>query len=261
MAHVTLIGAGPGDPDLLTIKAVNCLKTADVIIYDRLVNKEILNHASAEAKRIFVGKKAGHPSPSQEEINRILVREALGEANVVRLKGGDPNLFGRAQEEIAACQLVGIEVDVIPGISAAQAASASIKLPLTFRGRHRSITFITAATKDQIIAPELATFTREGRPFAIYMGIRLVDHIVEALAAAGADMSLNVVIVENASLPTERVLTGRLDELALLVKTHNVSGPSVVFVGLSYEEMGLKADPRCEGIESGTVVSLSLLAG
>ncbi|GJM03092.1 MAG: uroporphyrin-III C-methyltransferase [Rhodomicrobium sp.] len=258
---VTLIGAGPGDPDLLTLKAVKCLTSADVIIYDRLVNKEILSHAPQSAKLIYVGKQAGQPSPSQEEINCILVREALTGKEIVRLKGGDPNIFGRAQEEIAACQLVDVDVDVIPGISAAQAASASIRLPLTYRGKNRSITFITAATRDQIIASELATFTLEQRPFAIYMGLRLVDHIVKALADAGADMTLDVVIVENASLADERVITGRLEELALLVKTQNITGPSVVFVGLSYEEMGLKADPRCEGLENGTVVSLSLMAG
>lgn len=261
MSAVTLIGAGPGDPEFLTLKAVERLKNADVVIYDRLVNAEILAHVPMSAKRIFVGKQAGRPSPSQVEINGMLVREALEGHRVVRLKGGDPNIFGRAQEEIAACQMVGLEVEVIPGISAAQAASASIRLPLTFRGRHRSITFITAATRDEIVAPELACFTREGRPFAIYMGVRLASEIVEMLRQSGADMAADVVIVENASLPQERVVTGRLSELAQMIRAHGISGPSVIFVGLSYEEMGLEADGRCETYKKDSVVSLSLLAG
>ncbi len=261
MANVALVGAGPGDPELLTMKAHLKLREAEVVIYDRLVNPAIVDFAPATAKRINVGKQAGKPSLAQEEINRILVREALTGARVVRLKGGDPSIFGRVQEEIAACQMVGLDIEIVPGISAAQAASASIKLPLTYRGQHRSITMLTAATKDQVVASDLAAFIKAGRPFAIYMGVKLADKIVEALRVVGADMSRDVVIVENASLPAERVLAAPLNELGAIVQQAGIHGPAILFVGLSYADMGLMEDPRIERLAPSNVVLINRQAG
>ncbi len=255
--HVALIGAGPGDPDLLTLKAMHRLQGADVLVIDRLVSASILDYARRDAKRIYVGKQAGGPSVSQDQINQILVREALTGARVVRVKGGDPNVFGRCQEELAACQLMGIEVEVVPGISAAQAASASIQLPLTFRGTHRSITLLTAATKDQVISSDVMAFMKAGRPFAIYMGVKLADEIVNVLSSSGVDMSEQILIVENASLREERVFSTALSELSVCVKTFSIDGPAILFVGLSYDEMGLQADPRLKAHELSNVVSLS----
>ena len=257
---VTLIGAGPGDPDLLTLKALHALQGADVLVIDRLVNEVILDYARRDAKRIYVGKQAGAPSIAQEEINQILVREALTGARVVRVKGGDPNIFGRVQEELAACQLMGIEVDIIPGISAAQAASAAIQLPLTSRGINRSMTFITAATKDQLISDDLIGFMKAGRPFAVYMGLRLSGEIVSILSKGGVDMGQNVTIVENASLKTERVFTTPLSGLQRAVETFEITGPSILFFGLSYDEMGLMPDERIhryEALSSDNVVPLN----
>lgn len=261
MGIVALVGAGPGDPELLTMKAHARLREAEVVIYDRLVNPAILDIAPPTAKLINVGKQAGGPSLAQEEINRILVQEALSGLKVVRLKGGDPNIFGRVQEEIAACQLVGLEVEIVPGISAAQAASASIKLPLTYRGQHRSITLLTAATKDQVVACDLAAFIKAGRPFAIYMGVKLADKIVEALRIVGADMSREVVIVENASLPGERVLAAPLNELGAIVRDAEIKGPAILFIGLSYAEMGLMEDERIERLAPSNVVPINRQAG
>jgi len=255
--HVALIGAGPGDPDLLTLKAMHHLQGADVLVIDRLVGASILDYARRDAKRIYVGKQAGAPSVSQDQINQILVREALTGARVVRVKGGDPNVFGRCQEELAACQLMGIEVEVVPGISAAQAASASIQLPLTFRGTHRSITLLTAATKDQIVSSDVTAFMKAGRPFAIYMGLKLADEIVQVLGGAGIDPRTQIVIVENASLPEERVFSTALSELSGAVKTFSIEGPTILFVGLSYDEMGLQADPRLKSHAVSNVVPLS----
>lgn len=255
---VALIGAGPGDADLLTLRALHYLQTADVLVVDRLIGDTILDYARRDAKRIFVGKQAGKRSMAQEEINQILVREALSGARVVRVKGGDPNVFGRAQEELAACQSLGIDVEVVPGISAAQAASASIRLPLTFRGVHRSITWITAATKDQIVSEDLVGFMKTGRPFGVYMGLKLAGDIVSELAKAGADMSQEIVLVENASRDDERVFAAPLKDLALAVRSFEITGPTIMLFGLSYEEMGLQPDPRLERFEASNVISLSL---
>lgn len=257
VGSVALIGAGPGNPELLTLKAHRLLQEADVLVVDRLANPLILDYARRDAKRIYVGKQAGKPSTSQEEINQIIVREAMDGSRVVRLKGGDPSIFGRLQEELAACQLFGIEAEVVPGISAAQAASASIKLPLTFRGEHRSITLLTAATKDQVVADDVADFMKTGRPFAIYMGVRLAAEIVDSLKQAGADLKSQVIIVENASHNHERVFSSSLQDLALSVKTLGIKGPAILFIGFSYEEMGLAADPRIKAIELSNVVSLN----
>jgi len=254
---VALIGAGPGNPEYLTLKAHRLLQEADVLVVDRLANPAILDYARRDAKRIYVGKQAGKPSTSQEEINQIIVREAIDGSRVVRLKGGDPSIFGRLQEELASCQLFGIEVEVVPGISAAQAASASIKLPLTFRGEHRSITLLTAATKDQVVADDVVEFMKTGRPFAIYMGVKIAPEIVETLKQAGADLSSQVIIVENASHDHERVFSSSLQDLALTIKTLSIKGPAILFIGLSYEDMGLSADDRIKSIELSNVVSLN----
>lgn len=254
---VALVGAGPGDPDLLTLKALHHLQNADVLVVDRLVHTDILDYARRDAKRIYVGKQAGTPSISQEEINQILIKEALDGARVVRLKGGDPVVFGRIQEELAACQLMGIEVEVVPGISSAQAASAAIQLPLTFRGTHRSITLITAATKDQIVAKDVIAFMKAGRPFAVYMGIKLAGEIVKSMQGANVDMNTEVIIVENTSRENERVFSAPLKELEGAVRTFEIDGPAILFIGLSYDDMGLMPDPRIEHLPASNVVALS----
>ena len=258
---VTLLGAGPGNPDLLTLKALHHLQKADVLVVDRLVGPDILDYARRDAKRIYVGKQAGTPSISQEEINQILVREALAGARVVRVKGGDPNIFGRLQEELAACQLMGIEVTVVPGISAAQAASAAIQLPLTFRGTHRSITLITAATKDQTVASDVLAFMKAGRPFAIYMGVKLAGDMVQSLSHAGVDMETQVIIVEKASLPEERAFSVPLKALDTAIEQFAIKGPAILFLGLSYEDMGLQPVEHIEPFSESNIVPLNRQAG
>ena len=146
--RVALIGCGPGDPDLLTLKALQRLQEADVLVVDRLVNPKILEYARRDAERIFVGKTPGGPTTSQAEINRILVREAAAGKVVARLKGGDPFIFGRAAEEMAALQAAGIAVEVVPGVTAAHACAARIGLPVTLRERVRQFSVVTGATAD-----------------------------------------------------------------------------------------------------------------
>ena len=168
---MALIGCGPGDPDLLTLKALQRLQEADVLVVDRLVNPKILEYARRDAERIFVGKTPGGPTTSQAEINRILVREAAAGKVVARLKGGDPFIFGRAAEEMAALQAAGIAVEVVPGVTAAHACAARIGLPVTLRERVRHFSVVTGATADG--APDLdwQALAAPGAAFAVYMGV------------------------------------------------------------------------------------------
>ena len=169
---VVLVGCGPGDPDLLTLKALQALQDADVLVHDRLVNPAILDYARRDAVRIDVGKAPGGKATPQDEINRILVREALKGQRVARLKGGDAMVFGRAAEEIAAARAAGIDVTVIPGITAAHAIAASVTLPLTLRGKVRQFAVVTGATEDGAADLDWRALAAPGQGFAIYMGVR-----------------------------------------------------------------------------------------
>src|SRR6476469_9205044 len=171
VGSVVLIGCGPGDPDLLTLKAVQRLQEADVLVVDRLVNPKVLEYARRDAERIFVGKTPGGPTTSQAEINRILVREARAGKVVARLKGGDPFIFGRAAEAMAALHAAGIGVEVVPGVTAAHACAARIGLPVTLRERVRQFSVVTAATADGEPDLDWQALATEGAAFAIYMGV------------------------------------------------------------------------------------------
>ncbi|HXF55089.1 MAG TPA: siroheme synthase CysG [Hyphomicrobiaceae bacterium] len=231
---VTLIGCGPGNPDLLTLKAQQRLQEADVLVYDRLVDPAILEYARRDALRIDAGKTAGGPTMPQEAINQILVREALKGHRVARLKGGDPFVFGRAAEEMAAVRAAGIEVEVVPGVTAAHAAAASIGLPMTLRGRVRQFSLVTGAA-DGALNLDWKALSAGGQAFAIYMGVRSAPLIQEKLVAAGADPGTPVVIVEKATLPCERVIATTLADLAEAIAVEKVTGPAIIFVGLDWD--------------------------
>ena len=238
--RVALIGCGPGDPDLLTLKAVQRLQEADVLIVDRLVNPQVLDYARRDAERIFVGKTPGGPTTSQAEIDRILVREARAGKMVARLKGGDPFIFGRAAEELAACQAAGIEVEVVPGITAAHACAARIGLPVTRREYVRHFAVVTGATADG--APDLdwQALASSGGAFAVYMGVGNAPLLRRNLLAAGADPTTAVVIVENGTLPTERAIATTLADLTDAVAVQRVVSPAVILVGLDWQAAGLE---------------------
>ena len=238
--RVALIGCGPGDPDLLTLKAVQRLQEADVLVVDRLVKPKVLEYARRDAERIFVGKTPGGPTTSQAEINRILVREAEAGKTVARLKGGDPFIFGRAAEEMAACQAAGIAVDVVPGITAAHACAARIGLPVTLRERVRQFSIVTGATA--LGEPDLdwQTLAAEGAAFAVYMGVGNAPLLRRNLLAAGADAARPVVIVENGTLEDERAIATTLGDLTDAVAQHTVASPAVIFVGLDWADAGLE---------------------
>jgi uroporphyrin-III C-methyltransferase/precorrin-2 dehydrogenase/sirohydrochlorin ferrochelatase len=210
---VALVGAGPGDPDLLTFKALRRLQEADVIVVDRLVPGAILERARRDARRIEVGKAAGGRGTPQAEIDALLVREALAGNKVVRLKGGDPLLFGRAAEEIRALTEAGVAWEIVPGITAALGCAAAVGLPLTEREARRSLTLLTGHASDGPAEHDWQALARPGRMLAVYMGVGAAPHLQARLLAAGIDRLTPVTIVENGTLPQQRVVTGAVGNL------------------------------------------------
>jgi uroporphyrin-III C-methyltransferase/precorrin-2 dehydrogenase/sirohydrochlorin ferrochelatase len=238
--RVALIGCGPGDPDLLTLKAVHRLQEADVLVVDRLVNPAILEYARRDAERIYVGKTPGGASTSQAQINRILVREATAGKVVARLKGGDPLIFGRAAEEMAALQAAHVEVEVVPGVTAAHACAARIQLPVTLREAVRQFSIVTGATANGEPELDWDRLAAEGSAFAIYMGVGNAPMIRGELLAAGMAAETPVVIVENGTRDDERAVATTLGELTDCVTQRGLKGPAVIFVGLDWATAGLE---------------------
>ena len=256
IGSVALVGCGPGDPDLLTLKAQQLLQSADVLVFDRLVNPEILEYARRDARRIHVGKTPGQISTSQDDINQILIDEALAGHDVVRLKGGDPFIFGRAVEELEALHSEDIPVTVVPGISAAHASAASIGLPLTMRARHRKFSVITGATVEGLADHDWNSLAREDQAFAIYMGVRMASAIQEKLLQAGSHPDTPVVIVEKATLPDQRSVVTRLEHLVQCIEGTGLHGPAIIFVGLSWAQAGLDVPDDVEIFEDGETLAI-----
>jgi uroporphyrin-III C-methyltransferase/precorrin-2 dehydrogenase/sirohydrochlorin ferrochelatase len=233
--RVILIGAGPGDPELLTLKAVRALKSADAILYDNLIGEGVLDHARREATLISVGKGKGRHSRSQGEINALMVALAREGKTVVRLKGGDPFIFGRGGEEVETLRASGIPVEVVPGITAATAAAASLKIPLTHRDLSRSVTFISghaadgAAEFDQVDFRSLGS--AGGATLAVYMGVSTAQALGQQLMAAGWSPATPVIAVERASQGTERRVATSLDVLATETDRLKLAGPAIILVG------------------------------
>jgi uroporphyrin-III C-methyltransferase / precorrin-2 dehydrogenase / sirohydrochlorin ferrochelatase len=228
---VALVGAGPGDPELLTLKAHRALQSADVLVIDRLVDPRIVDLARRDARRIHVGKAPGGPATSQEAINAILIEEALAGHRVVRLKGGDPFVFGRAVEEILAVEAAGIPVEIVPGVTAALAAAANARVAITERGKRRALTILTGQTRDGPAAHDWRTLAAGGQTLAVYMGVKAGPGIARNLIEAGLDPATPVTIVENASLAAEKTVTGRLDGVAELLRDAVITGPAILFIG------------------------------
>ncbi|MEO6339249.1 MAG: uroporphyrinogen-III C-methyltransferase [Caulobacteraceae bacterium] len=245
---VWLVGAGPGDPELLTLKAVRALQGAEVVVHDRLVSPEVLSMAP-NARLIHVGKRKSRHSVPQDGINQLLVALALEGRTVVRLKGGDPFVFGRGGEELLACREAGVACEVVPGISAGLAAAASAGAPLTHRGLAQGVTFITghaaAAVEGGYGEPEhdWTMLANANHTVVVYMGLSTAPVIAARLMAAGRAGSTPALIVENASLPQERRVLTRLD--ALGEAAAGLDGPAVLIIG----EVAAMAD--CAGLALG----------
>jgi uroporphyrin-III C-methyltransferase len=228
--QVWLVGAGPGDPELLTIKALKALQAAEVVVHDGLVSDEILDLAPAQARRISVAKRKSRHSYSQDEINRMLVAFALEGLNVVRLKGGDPFIFGRGGEELEACRAAGVACHIVPGVTAALAAGASAGAPLTHRGSAQAVTFVTGHAQNGG-EPDLdwESLAKANQTVVIYMGLSMAAPIAARLMAAGRAGATPALVVENASRADERRIVTTLSGLAEAAAA--LSGPALLIVG------------------------------
>ncbi|MGC1180214.1 MAG: siroheme synthase CysG [Methyloceanibacter sp.] len=233
--RVLLVGAGPGDPELLTLKAVRALKAADVILYDRLVGTGVLDHARREAQLIPVGKSKGEQSTAQDEIHQLMVDHALAGRTVVRLKGGDPLVFGRAGEEITALREAGIEVEIISGITAGLAAAASLQIPLTHRDISHSVTFLSGheagGDEPSFAQVDIAALGRGEHTLLVYMGVSTASLIAAKLLDAGWKPDSPVIAVENASRDNERRVTTNLADLAAYPERLQLKNPAILIFG------------------------------
>lgn len=231
-SSVWLVGAGPGDPDLLTRKAEKLIRAADIIFYDALVGPGIVELVSSGTELVAVGKRSGRHSKDQECIDKLLVKAALSGKRVVRLKGGDPSIFGRATEELEACTAHGIPVKICPGITAASAAAASAGISLTLRGLARKLTFMTAhAQGDEPLDLNWRTLADPQATLAIYMGKAAAREVARQLMRQGLSPLTPALIVENASLPDERIVRTRLDLLPIAVGSKITNGPTLLLIG------------------------------
>jgi uroporphyrin-III C-methyltransferase / precorrin-2 dehydrogenase / sirohydrochlorin ferrochelatase len=230
---VILVGAGPGDPELLTLRAVRALQSADIILVDDLVAPDILDFARREAKKMLVGKTGHGPSCKQEEINALMVALARAGKRVVRLKGGDPMIFGRATEEIAACRAAGIPVEVVPGISAAQGAASRLGISLTHRERARRLQYVTGHGSDGRLPADIdwKSIADPSATTIVYMPVKTHTAFAAAAIAAGLDAATPAVAVVNATRPDETVIAATVADLPQRLADAAVAGPAVVMIG------------------------------
>jgi uroporphyrin-III C-methyltransferase len=228
---VWLVGAGPGDPDLLTRKAERLLQCASIVFHDALVGEGVLALVPAQVRLVSVGKRSGRHSKDQATISQLIVQAALAGERVVRLKGGDPAVFGRMTEELASCRAAGVPVRICPGVTAASAAAASLGLSLTQRGQARRLVFVTAHTQDGHVSDaDWQALADPQASLAIYMGKASSAGLARSLIAHGLPAHTPVALVENASLPEERIISTRLDLLSIAAKALG-DGPALILVG------------------------------
>ena len=250
MTKVFLVGSGPGDPELLTLKAQRLLQSAEVVLHDSLVDARILEMAAARARLIDVGKRCGRASAAQAEICRLLVEEARNGHIVVRLKGGDPMVFGRATEEMAALRAYNIAFEVIPGVTAATAAAAALSLSLTRRRIARSLHFLTGhGAENGLPAHDWVSLAKSGGTLVVYMGGQTLPGLATHFIEAGMSPDMPAVAIENASLPAQRVFKGGLASLPGIVSAAAPQGPVLVMIGPALAEEDLLEDALAEARE------------
>ena len=227
---LSLIGGGPGDPELITVKAIRAIESAHVVLYDALINVALLSYMSPGAKAIFVGKRFGCHALSQQEINHLIVEYALSYGHVARLKGGDPFVFGRAQEEIEAARCNGIAVEVIPGISSAVAVPAAHGIPLTCRGIAESFWVTTGTTRSGDISHDIRLAAQSSATVVILMAMNKLEAIMDIFIASGKNET-PVAVIQNGTTENEKIITGTVKDIFFRVQCEGMSNPSVIVVG------------------------------
>ena len=229
--RVILVGAGPGDPGLLTLRALRALNEADVVLHDRLVSAEVLAMVRRDAELLDVGKVAGGASVSQDLINRMLVSQARAGRKVVRLKGGDPFIFGRGGEELEHLRAAGVPYECVPGVTAALACAASSGIPLTHREHAQAVRFIAAHQRESMTAADWEALAAGSDTLVVYMVVAALGEFCAQLTRGGRAPGTPVAVIENGSRPEQRVLLGRLDDIAALAAAHSVQSPALLVVG------------------------------
>lgn len=227
---LTLVGAGPGDVDLITVKAIRALKTAEVVLYDALVNEDLLDYINSDAEIIFVGKRRGCYRYQQEQINELIVARANSKGHVVRLKGGDPFIFGRGAEEMEYAESFGIETAFVPGISSSLAVPAYQNIPLTKRGSSESFWIITGTTKDHKLSNDIKLAAKSNATVVVLMGMGKLPEII-ALFQQENKNDLPVAIIQNGTRANEKVGIGTVDTILEIVKENELSNPSIIVLG------------------------------
>jgi uroporphyrin-III C-methyltransferase len=228
--RLTLVGAGPGDVDLITVKGIKALKTADVVLYDALVNEELLEFAPQHAVKVYVGKRSGDHSFSQDAINKLMVDYALNYGHVVRLKGGDPFVFGRGYEELNYAALYNIPATVIPGISSSIAVPALQQIPVTHRGLSESFWVVTGTTSDGKVSADVYEAARTNATIVILMGIHKLAAITDIFKNEGKNR-LPVAVIQSGSTENEKVAIGVIDTIVELVEEKKISSPALIVIG------------------------------
>ncbi|MHB0756751.1 uroporphyrinogen-III C-methyltransferase [Polaribacter sp. M15] len=227
---LTVVGAGPGDIDLITVKAIKVLKTADVVLYDALVNEELLDYINPEAEQIFVGKRRGCYRYQQEQINELIVERAKAFGHVVRLKGGDPFIFGRGAEEMEYAANFGINVAMVPGISSSMAVAANQNIPVTKRGSSESFWVITGTTKDHKISEDIKLAAKSNATVVVLMGMSKLPQIVNLFQAESKN-DLPVAIIQNGTRPDEKIGIGTVDTIENIVAEKALKNPAIIVLG------------------------------
>jgi len=229
--EVYLVGAGPGDPDLLTFRALRLMQRADVVLYDRLVDESVLSLVRRDAERIYVGKLPQEHTMEQGDISALMVKLAKRGNRVLRLKGGDPFIFGRGGEEIEELAASGVPFKVVPGITASAGCAAYAGIPLTHRDHAQSCLLVTAHGKDGVLDLDWEVLIRPGQTVAIYMGLRNLPQLIEGFARHGVSLSTDIAVIENGTRPNQRVLTGTLADIVAKTEAEGYQSPSMIIIG------------------------------
>lgn len=233
--HVYIIGAGPGDAELITVKAQRLIQSADIILYDWLVSEDLLNTLPKKAQRVFVGKRAGKHSMSQANICDLLVKYAQQGLNVVRLKGGDPSIFARINEEADALTHNNISFAIVPGVTTACAASAYTGIPLTARDVARSVTFLTAQFADPKKLPNWQNYTfmqgKNNPTLVVYMGLSRLNELCEGLKSVGWPDNTSIALIENATTTNQKIITGSINDISNNESVATLMGPTLIIIG------------------------------